>query len=329
MDYRERNCFDLLRHFAAYMVLFSHHFALSGIQEPMAGNFGSLGHVAVAIFFAISGYFMPQSFARSEGFLAFMTKRCRRIFPALIVCSFFMLYVIGGYYTPGDKLTYLLSYDTFKSFIENSLLIQQKVPGVFSDFTFKDTINGSLWTLPIEFACYIIIGFLLSFSCNWKSTSIFLVTSFILTLILSYTTEYYSFYTIPLKTLASLGISFSVGALLCQTQEQWIKYKWKLVFLSVVLFWTIIDRAEIEVMGMILIPVIIIVVGVSFSDKLIKGRFDLSYGVYIYAFPVQQIIINRLIASFWLAMIISALATTIMAYLSYRFIEKPFISRKK
>lgn len=327
MESRDNNCFDILRHFAAYLVLFSHHFALSGMKEPMVGGFGSYGHVAVVIFFAISGFFMPLSFARSDGFIGFMSKRCRRIFPALIACSFIMLYVIGLYFTKNNKVEYLFSYDTFKSFISNSVLIQQTIPTVFSDFIFKDTINGSLWTLPIEFACYIIIATLLSCSYNWRSSMVFLVFSFVLTLILNYTNEYYSFYTIPLKTLASLGIAFSIGALLSQTQSVWVKDKWKLFFISLLLFWVTVDRPEVSIIGAIAISVIVIVLGTSFPDKFIRGRFDISYGVYIYAFPVQQIIINRVTSSFWLAMLLTAIFTTVMACLSYRYIERPFIRR--
>ena len=80
------------------------------------------------------------------------------------------------------------------------------------------------------------------------------------------------------------------------------------------------------------ICILIIGLALSLRDKWINGRVDLSYGIYIYAFPTQQIVINLISTQFWLSLAITLLLTLIMAYLSYRFIEKPclnFSSAKK
>lgn len=92
----------------ALLVLFSHHFPLSGRTEPTVSGWDTFGFVAVAIFFAISGFIMPQSYDSAGNFIAFMAKRFRRIFPGLIVCCFLMVYVIGAIFTETSILAYFL-----------------------------------------------------------------------------------------------------------------------------------------------------------------------------------------------------------------------------
>lgn len=61
------------------------------------------------------------------------------------------------------------------------------IPGVFSDFLCKDVINGSLWTLPVEFASYIIIGVVLSYMNSWRSVLPLLMSCILVTVILTKT----------------------------------------------------------------------------------------------------------------------------------------------
>lgn len=80
-------------------------------------------------------------------------------------------------------------------------------------------------------------------------------------------------------------------------------------------------------LGTLGITFTVAVIGESFSEKLINGKFDISYGLYIYGFPIQQIVINAVTHRFWLGMAISALLAVAAGYLSYRFVEKPFLRR--
>jgi len=318
------NSFDLIRHFAAFLVLFSHHFALSGRPEPIFLHWDTLGFVAVAIFFAISGYFMPSSFTSSGNFAVFMAKRCRRIFPGLIVCSFLMVYLIGGIFTPKPILHYLFSLSTLKTSIMYVSFAGRPIPGVFSDFLCKDVINGSLWTLPVEFASYIIIGVVLSYMNSWRSVLPLLMSCILVTVILTKTGKNYGFYSIPLNYLALFGIAFTGGALMSMTQEHWYKSRVYLALASVVLLIVLQGRPEMQALGTLSLAVLTIIIGVSFQDKLINGKFDVSYGIYIYAFPIQQMVINLLTQRFWPSMVIALAITIVVAYLSYHFVEKPF-----
>ena len=158
------NAFDLLRHFAALLVLFSHQFALHGLAEPAYPFWDTYGFVAVAIFFSISGYFMPVSFERSGNFIEFSKRRLRRLLPAMVVCAFLMTYCLGVVYTSGSKWDYITSKFAWVTFLQYSAFLGPAIPGIFANYIYPNAINGSLWTLPIECVCYIAIGVALSFS---------------------------------------------------------------------------------------------------------------------------------------------------------------------
>lgn len=322
------NSFDIIRLIAAFMVLYSHQFSLSGLQEPIFLKWNSLGYIAVAIFFSISGYFMPKSFGRSDNFIRFIIKRCKRIFPGLFACSIFMYCFIGVIFNTNSISEYLLSGDALTKVIRNSVFIQEQVPGVFSNFKYKEIINGSLWTLPIEFTCYILIGFFLSISNSWKSPAILLLTSVIATIALNYQTDLYAYYSVPFKFLALFMIPFSLGSLLSFTESSWWRYRFKIIAVSFLMLLATNAKPEIQIIGLLCVTTITIISGLSIKDTVINGRFDISYGVYIYAFPVQQIMINLVTHDFYLSLLISSVCTIILSSISYRYVERPFLTRK-
>jgi peptidoglycan/LPS O-acetylase OafA/YrhL len=322
------NCYDLIRHFAALLVLFSHQFALHGATEPVYPFWDSYGFVAVAIFFSISGYFMPASFGRSGNFIEFSKRRLRRLLPAMVVCSFLMTYVLGAIYTSESKWDYITSHVALVTFLKYSLFLGRAIPGVFANYVYPNAVNGSLWTLPIECVCYIAIGVALSFSQSWKVILALFVGSVLGTASLVHTGTGFAFYGVPLNYLCMFGICFSGGALLSVTKETWYPNRWFLLVFGMASMFLMPGGLEYSVLGTFGITLIVAVVGDSFSEKLINGKFDVSYGVYIYAFPIQQIVINRITHRFWLGMAISAVLAWAAGYLSYRFVEKPFLRKR-
>ncbi|EGH20547.1 acyltransferase 3, partial [Pseudomonas amygdali pv. mori str. 301020] len=95
------NAFDLIRHVAALAVLVSHHYVLSGFQEPMLKGYNSLGAIAVLAFFVISGFLISQSFLNTPSVYRYLEKRIARLFPALIVCAGVMVYIAGLLFSKG------------------------------------------------------------------------------------------------------------------------------------------------------------------------------------------------------------------------------------
>ncbi|RUL70440.1 acyltransferase family protein [Dyella choica] len=293
------NSYDLMRHFAALLVLYSHQFALHGSVEPIYPFWDTYGYVAVAIFFSISGYFMPASFKRSGNFVEFSKRRLRRLLPAMVVCSFLMTYVLGVIYTNDPKWSYLASNGALVTFLKYSLFLGRAIPGVFANYIYPNAVNGSLWTLPIECVCYIAIGIALSFSQSWKVILALFVGSILGTASLVHTGTGFMFYGVPLNYLCMFGICFSGGALLSVTKEAWYPNRWLLLVFGIFGMFLMPSKLEYGVLGTLGITLVVAVIGESFSDKLINGRFDISYGVYIYGFPIQQIVINEVTHRFW------------------------------
>lgn len=140
----QKNCFDVIRIFAAFLVLYSHHFALSGKMEPSFLGLESYGGLAVVIFFGVSGYLIAQSGMRSGSFISFMEKRVKRIFPALIVCSL-ILYGIVGLILQTDSI---FSKKTLIAAINLIVLRGADPLSMAQNYIYPNAINGSLWTLP-------------------------------------------------------------------------------------------------------------------------------------------------------------------------------------
>ncbi|KFB88692.1 acyltransferase [Serratia grimesii] len=321
----QKNCFDVIRIFAAFLVLYSHHFALSGKMEPSFLGFESFGGLAVVIFFGVSGYLIAQSGMRSENFISFMGKRINRIFPALVVCSL-ILYGIVAFFLQPDNI---FSKRTLVAAINLVALRGADPISMAQHYIYPNAINGSLWTLPLEFACYLILGVAFCFVKNIRPILIVLILMITLTIYFLSNPTTIGFYSISLELFTPRAIAFFFGALMALSEKSWNKTKLKIYFLSgIILLYILKGSYEIRVLGYIIVPALIIIAGVSLTDRIIYGRFDYSYGVYIYAFPVQQIIINNTALGFYSSMLVSAFITLLLAALSWHTVERRFLRKK-
>jgi len=311
------------------MVIFSHHHAFMVVPEEPFRGFLSWGGVCVAVFFSISGLLVTQSFQRSSNFIDFMTKRIRRIFPALIVCSFAMVYLMGPFYQ-SDAVNYLFSSDTLTSFLRFCALLPSQIENVFSGYKFVGPTNGALWTLTLEFACYIIIGFMLCIHNSWKTPASILAFLVIVNVFSGPDVKNVLWYGMSFSWLIMFGICFSLGSLLSLTADKWNNTKTKIFFLviSIAMLKLLKGTPEIQTLGFMAITFITICIGVSIKDFIVKGKFDVSYGLYIYAWPIQQIIANKTSLSFYPSIIASMVCTAIVAFFSWTIVEKRFLKRK-
>lgn len=132
---QRKNSFDLLRLMAASMVIFSHSFPLAGqdSNEPIQRftSYGSLGGIAVDIFFIISGYLVADSYLRGNGPLCFIFKRCLRLFPALWGAIILTGCILGPLFTPLSFGEYFAHPQT-SEYLHNLFLdIHYALPDVF------------------------------------------------------------------------------------------------------------------------------------------------------------------------------------------------------
>jgi len=160
------NNFNLMRFIAASMVLFGHCYPLSGSphQEPLSQYGITFGYLAVDIFFITSGFLVARSLMIRQDIISFATARALRIFPALIVAVLFSVFVVGLAFTtlPADAF---LKHPAVSTYLFNNItLVLQPtafvLPNVFESNPYKQSVNGSLWTLPWEMNMYILLGML-------------------------------------------------------------------------------------------------------------------------------------------------------------------------
>lgn len=326
------NAFDIFRHVAAISVLFSHHFALSNLPEPKAFGVTKLGTFAVIVFFSISGYLITNSYLRSSSIKSYFEKRIFRIFPALIICSIIMTFIICANFGKTPPYDYILSINSLKNFFYFSLFGAHAHPDQMnffaSNYKYPDSLNGSLWTLFFEFFDYLMI---VVFINNKKRPLVGLCALL--------------FGSISIQSLISIGlpsnyyidratiltIPFALGGILLTTKNKWYGKKVSLYIILAAIIGIALSAKSDErsILFFSSVPFLVIILGSYLKDRVINGRFDFSYGIYIYAFPTQQLVINNFNLSFWVSMIISATLVFLMSILSWYFVEKRFIKRKK
>ena len=154
----KNNNFDALRLAAAWSVLFSHQFPVTGTTAPDWMNVAMVGGAAVMTFFVISGYLVTLSWWNQPQFFAFAAKRSLRIWPALIVVVLLCMFILGASFTRLPSDAYLQQTGTWAYLRNIALDIQYTLPGVFSNHPIANAVNGSLWTIPIEVTCYAVLA---------------------------------------------------------------------------------------------------------------------------------------------------------------------------
>lgn len=151
---------DLMRFLAASAVIYGHAFHLQNLRDPLESVTGrSTGSLAVAIFFSLSGFLIAKSITSRRSVLEFLIARALRILPALLVINFLVVVVAGFAWTSLGTGEFFASSQTWSYFAWNSSLIkcQFELPGVFEENPFGPAVNGSLWTLPVEARMYGIV----------------------------------------------------------------------------------------------------------------------------------------------------------------------------
>jgi peptidoglycan/LPS O-acetylase OafA/YrhL len=317
---RRGNAFDALRLVAAAAVLVSHSWVLSGgHREPHIGLI-SLGQLSVLLFFGISGFLITQSWLREPRLGRFVVKRALRIYPALIAVVVFAAFVLGPLATNLSLRDYFLSGETYRYVAENILMtLAYTLPGVFEENPFNAAVNGSLWTLPHEMKAYTLIALLgvCGVLRRRESGTIALVVVTFALLV------------VPVADPFLLR-AFCVGAAL-QLWRDVIPWRWSIAFVLLALWLVLRDSEATFWIAAVAVPYASILVAYRAPSILARltRRGDISYGVYVWAFPVQQSII-----ALWLdvgAVMLTVVAlpiTVVFAVISWKLVERPALQLK-
>lgn len=318
------NNFDFARLLAALFVLYGHQYGLLGHNEPTLMPGQSFGTIGVYIFFSISGYLVVQSWQRDSRILPFVAKRLLRIWPGLIVATLFCAIVLGPLVSTLPLTEYFLSPDLRTYLTTARFKIVYFLPGVFETNPYPRAVNGSLWTIPFELRCY--LALMLAGVCGLFR---FRIPSLVVTCILAIycftTPEAWDNYNLR------LGLFFATGVCLHLFSE-WKQNKWLAMILLLATGGALL-KDQPNLAAWLLIPFLSIAIG-SMSTPVLRraGRFgDLSYGIYIYAFPVQQFFIwltqkNPLHFGWYFT--ITFFSVILFALLSWHIVEQPALKLK-
>lgn len=297
----KNNNLNLIRLIAAFMVMYMHSLALciadqaKDVMFTLTFHKALSGQVAVDIFFVISGFLIYRSYDRGNNVIKYLKARFLRIWPLLGLFILSTAFLIGPAFSELSRGEYFS--ENLKDYLLNLVFASSytRLPGVFTHHISK-SVNGSIWTLRFEVLCYLMVLVILPIFKKCKK----LIFPFLLLVMGGYVFFTYGcqetfmgFSKEPFVNLFRLVMHFAVGILYYLYRD---KIKLNRLFLVMALLvqvmFTFIFDFEIAfaVAGAYLIMYF------GFQDYKISRLYDkvgdLSYGVYILSFTVQQIVIH-------------------------------------
>jgi peptidoglycan/LPS O-acetylase OafA/YrhL len=327
------NNFQLIRLLSATAVVLFHSYALTNHweDEPLWQRIPelNLGALGVGCFFVISGYLITQSWLARGRILPFVAARVLRIYPALIGAVVLSL-ILAGFSSALDWRSFLAHPQTvdFVLHVTPAWEMRYRLPGAFPTNPMPHDVNGSLWTLPIELRLYIavlIVGVagLLARRLVWLAALCALLALYL------WHPEWFPW---PPYDLATRGLvlMFALGSLASVWRGA---MPVSLTVAAVALLLVIFNPAGLA-RGVLFAPLLAyIVLVVAYHPRLTWPAFnrlgDYSYGVYVYSFPIQQTLIERIPGIEPVPLFALALPLTlVVAVLSWHYIERPALGLK-
>ncbi len=358
------NNFDLVRLVAAWSVIITHGLIMAGhpvSEDPLhrlSNGWLVLSNWAVYTFFIISGYLISLSAERSRSLRQFSLNRALRIWPGLAICTLVVALLLGPLVTTLPLGTYLAEAPTWQYLWSLTVFrISTGLPGVFEQQPFHE-VNGSIWTLAYEVACYILVGVLAWWGLLRKPATLWVLGGLWLAAYvplqlygypdkLRYAFLYTTLYTDDLVLL----FGYFLAGMVCYRLVQrgfWFRPWIGLAALALLMlrWWATAPASAhgftgLWVLAHPLLPWIYLLLPICtfalcfmalpnwLRHPLGQGR-DWSYGIYIYGMPAQQTVYWLWGSSLplWGYQAISLLAVLPLAAASWAWVESPMLRLK-
>lgn len=340
--------FNFARIFLAYGVLIWHAVSIAenGADRVLQTSLWPLIFAVLPMFFALSGFLVVGSALRLP-IKEYILNRVFRIVPALGVDIAISALIIGPVFSVVSLSVYFTDKEFWIYFLNIFGKIHYTLPGVFEENPYSGIVNGSLWTVPFEIACYVVMSIMIMLGIvrSWKWTFVVAITL---------TTIGVSLHLLgiePGKGLvdkafrfaflsngAPLVPSFLFGAALYLIRDR-IPYSSVIAFVIVVGFvgvglWgdaSLYSNAVFS--GLVSLPLAYLVVWIGLTPvptpKFLESG-DYSYGIYLYHFPILQALQYIFgFSSWWMLTIAGLLPVTMFAIFSWHAIEKPTLKMRK
>ncbi|HKR51777.1 MAG TPA: acyltransferase [Pseudonocardiaceae bacterium] len=334
--------FAWLRMIGALTVVIDHSAPLTDPSRltvfPTSWNL-SPGYIALMGFFAMSGYQISDSWRQDPSWWRFSVKRVLRLWPPLLFVVLVTALVIGPLVSTLTLAEYFSARGTWGYVVNNAGLytLQHQLPGVFVNNPWPWSANGSIWTLPMEFTGYLLVlafGALGLFRRAPWATIVLMLALIVLDrrfeASIGNPGDGGSFLQVPIGSMVSFLVAFSIGMVLHAYRDRIPlspRVAWSLVGLQVVVHTTEVGAVTLPFMA----GYGAIVFAFHWSTRL-EGYDSWvfgSYGLYIWAFPVQQLLIMAGADQQWSLTVTALPLTYLCGWLSWHYIEQPTLSLRR
>ncbi|MFM7322777.1 MAG: acyltransferase family protein [Armatimonadota bacterium] len=325
------NHFDAIRLILAVLVVLTHCYDVTrtGAVEPLAQWTRSqlqFGSFAVNCFFTISGFLIAASWEQGRGLADFLRKRAFRIYPGFLAACVVCALVLAPLAT-GDPIAYLKQIDLPRFAMRAAMLRTMDVPETFPANPHHG-INLSLWTIAYEFLCYLMVatfGLLGILRRRWVVAGLF--AGAVVALALWPTNRPGA-----LSDLVRLTTYF-LGGMCFHLYRDRIPYSRGVLFAGLaVLAGTALLGKGLAIAQATIGTYVLFHLAFLPARPIAAARHgDLSYGVYLYGFPVQQWVVHVLGASTPppVVFVASLVPVAVLALLSWKCVERPFLMRAR
>ena len=347
-----RNNFDFLRFLFASLVILSHSYLLLRSDavgaDPLwfaTGKRMSFGALAVAGFFAISGFLITQSWLRSRSVSEYLRKRVLRIYPGWIVALLFGIFVTAPILRMPPRLE-LGGFEIHHCF--DKLLLHDLGSGqVAMDVRhgLPDVVNGSIWTIPYELLCYLgVIAFgvlglfrkplaVLALTLTLLGFVVWQTRTLSIEVLGPFPVPYFS----DLRQLPAFGLYFLCGMTFYLFRDRIPHSPWLFAASAALVALTLFHGPLAR--SFWLLPPTCGFYVLFYLAFLPLGSLhawakhgDLSYGIYLYAWPMQKIVMLEQFRGYhltpWTLFLAAWSLACVCAVLSWRFVERPFLRLK-
>lgn len=312
---------------AAVLVILSHAHPLArgekDILVRLTGGTLSLGVVAVGFFFLTGGFYIAKSMEQKKIAATFFKARILRIFPPLIfvvVCSVIM----GSFLTEYTLSEYWTLAETWKYLGNGILVLQHNLPGVFLNNPYNSTVNGSLWTLPVEFLCYIACFFV--YKMKLFSNKFWISAPFVFGAVVGYEI----LLDIPtLNAMVKPCLLFYIGmAFYIYRDKITLTALGNGIAVAAFLVLVILGWGDLAMIAAFPYVIMYMVFGMPQCGEKPAALGKYSYGIYLCAFPIQQCVAVYS-DNPYVNLATAVLLATAGGVLIYKFIECPIMVWEK
>lgn len=334
---RPQNNLNIIRLLLAWLVIFSHSFPLAlgngpAGEDPDPFNRWthlqvSFGTMAVNCFFFISGFLVTASWLHSKSLPDYFFKRVLRIYPGFIVAMGFSAALVWAC-CPEFRAAVAHPVDWLWQWVQDLLFLNAdsiSQLGVFVGNPVPRVANGSLWTISIEFSCYfsvLIVGVLGLFKRRRWFLLVAAAGYVNCTLNLFHGNNRYD----------QFFICFAAGALAWLWQDK-LPFSHRLAGGCLLV---LLATSRFAPWFSVVFPVtggyclLWLAYGPQWLFSSWAEKTDLSYGTYLYAFPVQQLLATVVALRHpWMIFLLASPIALSCAWLSWNLVEQPFLAMKR